>query len=41
MLPRLFRMSRGNDVVEVGVAIPVGCMVPLAIAAAALVGAAS
>jgi hypothetical protein len=36
MLQRLLRMLRG---VEVGVAIPIGCMVPLAIAAAALVGA--
>jgi hypothetical protein len=35
MLQRLLRTPRG---VEVGVAIPIGCMVPLAIAAAALVG---
>jgi hypothetical protein len=34
MLHRLLRMPRG---VEVGVAIPIGCMVPVAIAAAALV----
>ena len=38
MLRRLLPMARGNDV-EVGVAIPIGCMVPLAIAAAGLVGA--
>ena len=36
MLQRLLRTPRG---VEVGVAIPIGCMVQLAIAAAALVGA--
>jgi hypothetical protein len=35
MLQRLLRTPRG---VEVVVAIPIGCMVPLAIAAAALVG---
>jgi hypothetical protein len=35
MLQRLLRMPRG---VEVGVAIPIGCMVPLAIAAATLIG---
>jgi hypothetical protein len=34
MLRRLLRMPPG---VEVGVASPIGCMVPLAIAAAALV----
>jgi hypothetical protein len=38
MLRRLLRTPRGNDV-EVSVAIPIGCMVPLAIAAAVLVGA--
>jgi hypothetical protein len=37
MLERLLRTLRANTVV--GVAIPVGCMVPLAIAAAVLVGA--
>jgi len=31
-------MAHGNDI-EVGVAIPIGCMVPLAITAAALFGA--
>ncbi|MCA1648377.1 MAG: hypothetical protein LC797_23930, partial [Chloroflexi bacterium] len=34
---KVLRTPQGN--VEVGVAIPIGCMVPLAIAAAALVGA--
>jgi hypothetical protein len=38
MLQRLLRSPRGNGGVEVGVAIPVGCLVPLAIAAAVLVG---
>src|SRR6266852_2476172 len=38
MRRRLLRTPRGNDV-EVGVAIPIGCMVALAIAAAVLVGA--
>ena len=37
MLRRLLRTPRAD--LEVGVAIPIGCMVPLAIAAAALVGA--
>jgi hypothetical protein len=37
MLQRLLRTPRAD--VEIGVAIPVGCMVPLAIAAAVLVGA--
>ncbi len=37
MLRRLLRTPRTD--VEVGVAVPIGCMVPLAIAAAVLVGA--
>ena len=36
MLRKLLRTPRGNDV-EVGVAIPIGCVVPLVIAAAVLV----
>jgi hypothetical protein len=36
MLQRLLRTPRGTDV-EVGVAVPIGCMLSLAIAAAALV----
>jgi hypothetical protein len=38
MLTKLLRMPRGGPDVEVGVAIPIGCLAPVALAIAVLVG---